>query len=169
MKAAIDNGLTVQQGQWAALVARGLNYSEAYTQAYKCKGMTQKTINEKASRLAANPNIKARVGEILREIRVEDIDQATVAFHALLRHIEMAEEAGNLTALAAFDRLRLQFHGLLKAEVTTDSGSAERDRELIEALAGEDPKKRKAIALLMGSHEVFPAPPKLVVDNDGAA
>ena len=169
MKSAIDNGLTVQQGQFAALVARGASFTDAYAQAYKCKGMVQKTINEKASRLAGNSKVQARVQEILREIRVEDIDLATVAFHDLLRHIEMAEEAGNLTALAALDRLRLQYHGLLKADAPAVIDGAERDRQLIEATADMDPEFKKVIRHLMGSHDVFGPSPKLVVDNNGKA
>lgn len=169
MKPAIDNGLTVQQGQFAALVARGASYTDAYLQAYKCKGMVQKTINEKASRLAGNSKIQARVREILLEIRIEDVDHANVAFNDLLRHIQMAEEAGNLTALAALDRLRLQFHGLLKAEAPTETDGAERDRQLINAMADLDPEFKKVLRRTMGTHEVFPAPPKLVIDNDGKA
>ena len=168
MSATIDSGLTVQQGRFAALIARGENQTAAYTQAFKCKKMAQKTITENASRLAGNSKVLARVREILLEARIEDVDHANVAFNDLLRHLELAEKAENWTAVAAFDRLRLQHHGMLKADVQVDSG-VERDRELIEAIAGADPKKRAALELLMGKAEVFGPPPKLVVDNDGKA
>ena len=170
MEASIDNGLTVKQGQFAALVARGSNYSEAYSQVFKCKRMSQKTINEKASRMAANSKVKARVREILQAARIDDVDHANVAFNDLLRHLRKAEEAENWAAVAALDRLRLQHHGLLKTDLVLTSGGLERDRQIIESLARDDPVKRAALKLIMGSAEVFdPPPPKLVVDNDGVA
>ena len=85
MEAAIDDGLTEKQGKFAALVARGLNYSDAYAQVFKCKGMSQKTVNEKASRLAADGKVRARIRAILEEARVTDVDDAAVAFNDLLR------------------------------------------------------------------------------------
>ena len=92
---AIDDGLTVKQGKFAALVARGLNYSDAYAQVFKCKGMSQKTVNEKASRLAADGKVRARIRALLEEARVADVDDAAVAFNDLLRHLRKAEDAEN--------------------------------------------------------------------------
>ena len=175
MEAAIDDGLTVKQGKFAALVARGLNYSDAYAQVFQYKRMSQKTVNEKASRLAADGKVRARIRAILEEARVADVDDAAVAFNDLLRHLRKAEEVENWTAVASFDRLRLQHHGLLKADVPVDTGAV-RDRELIAALAGEDPEKLAALRLIMGSDEVFVRPedegfdtPQLVVDNSEGA
>ncbi len=176
MEAAIDDGLTVKQGKFAALVARGLNYSDAYAQVFKCKGMSQKTVNEKASRLAADGKVRARIRAILEEARVADVDDAAVAFNDLLRHLRKAEDAENWTAVASFDRLRLQHHGLLKNDLVITSGGPERDRQIIDSLAGDDPVKRKALKLIMGSDEVFVRPedegfdtPQLVVDNSEGA
>ena len=159
MEASIDNGLTVKQGQFAALVARGLNYSDAYAQVFQYKRMSQKTVNEKASRLAADGKVRARVRVLLEEARVADVDDAAVAFNDLLRHLRKAEEAENWTAVASFDRLRLQHHELLKTDLVITSGGPERDRQIIESLAGDDPVKRKALKLIMGSAEVFDPPP----------
>ena len=55
--------------------------------------------------------------------------------------------------------------GMFKDRIDVNGGP-ERDRQIIESLAGEDPAKRAALKLIMGSDEVFePLPPKLVVDN----
>ena len=55
--------------------------------------------------------------------------------------------------------------GMFKDRIDVNGGP-ERDRQIIESLAGEDPAKRASLKLIMGSDEVFePLPPKLFVDN----
>ena len=59
--------LTANQENFARGIAEGKSYTDAYRSAYKTKRMTDKTINEEASRLKDNPKITARVKE-LRDI-----------------------------------------------------------------------------------------------------
>ena len=56
--------LTTNQELFARGIAEGKNYTEAYRSAYKTNKMTDKTINEEASRLKDNPKITARVKEL---------------------------------------------------------------------------------------------------------
>lgn len=46
----------------------GMNYSDAYRNAYNTKGMTDKSVNEKASLLKDNVKIRARLTELYAEI-----------------------------------------------------------------------------------------------------
>lgn len=50
------------------IVLEGMNYSDAYRNAYNTKGMADKTITEKASRLKDQDNIRARIKELSAEI-----------------------------------------------------------------------------------------------------
>ena len=56
--------LTANQESFARGVAEGKSYTEAYRSAYKTNRMTDKTINEEASRLKDNPKITARIKEL---------------------------------------------------------------------------------------------------------
>ncbi|QPI62426.1 terminase small subunit [Vreelandella venusta] len=56
--------LTAKQERFCLAYLKLGNASEAYRQAYSTKGMTPKTINEKASRLLAMGKIRARLEEL---------------------------------------------------------------------------------------------------------
>ncbi len=56
--------LTANQEAFARGIAEGMSYTDAYRSAYKTKRMTDKTINEEASRLKDNPKITARIKEL---------------------------------------------------------------------------------------------------------
>lgn len=45
-----------------------MNKSDAYRSAYNTKGMSDKTINEKASLLASQDKIRARIQELRKEV-----------------------------------------------------------------------------------------------------
>ena len=98
-----DNGfgeLTPREAQAAAYRAQGMSQSDAYRKAYNCRRAQQKTIHEKASRLFARDRVRARVRELLREARVQDIDSVGEAIDHLLRLLEKAERDGNYNAAA---------------------------------------------------------------------
>ena len=60
--------LTPKQEKFAREVASGKTQADAYRAAYSAGNMTDKTVIEKASRLMAQGNIRARVGEIQKPI-----------------------------------------------------------------------------------------------------
>lgn len=56
--------LTKKQEDFAVAVAKGDKASDAYRAAYDCANMADKTIHEKASRLAAGDKVRARIDEL---------------------------------------------------------------------------------------------------------
>ena len=57
--------LTPKQDRFAQAIAlEGMNKSDAYRTAYDTSRMTDKTVNEKASLLASNDKVRARIKEL---------------------------------------------------------------------------------------------------------
>lgn len=56
--------LTDNQENFAKCVAEGMSYSDAYRSAYNTSKMTDKSVWEKASELASNVKVKARLKEL---------------------------------------------------------------------------------------------------------
>ena len=60
--------LTEKQEKFAqSIVLEGMNYSDAYRSAYNADRMSDKTVNEKASLLASEDKIRARIAELRKE------------------------------------------------------------------------------------------------------
>lgn len=60
--------LTEKQEKFVqSIVLEGMNYSDAYRSAYNTDRMTDKTVNEKASILAKEDKITARMAELRKE------------------------------------------------------------------------------------------------------
>jgi phage terminase small subunit len=60
--------LTEKQEKFVqSIVLEGMNYSDAYRSAYNTDKMTDKTVNEKASILAKEDKITARMAELRKE------------------------------------------------------------------------------------------------------
>lgn len=57
--------LTIKQEKFAFALMRLGNATAAYRETYSPKSMSDKTINEEASRLAAHPKVSARMAELL--------------------------------------------------------------------------------------------------------
>jgi hypothetical protein len=61
------SGLTAKQEAFAVGLSAGLSNADAYRQAYNATSMKQGTIHNEACKLAASPQIAARVGQLIRE------------------------------------------------------------------------------------------------------
>jgi phage terminase small subunit len=60
--------LTEKQEKFVqSIVLEGMNYSDAYRSAYNADRMSDKTVNEKASLLASEDKIRARILELRKE------------------------------------------------------------------------------------------------------
>lgn len=95
--------LTPKQEQFVkSIVLDGMNYSDAYRSAYNTKGMSDKTINEKACRLKDQDNIRARIEEIRAEIDSPKIMSVTKRAEKLS---ELAESEDANVAMKAIDLL----------------------------------------------------------------
>ena len=85
-----------------AIVFEGMNYSDAYKAAYDTKGMSAKTINEKASRLKDEDKIRARIAELRAEI---DSPKIMSEIKRAEKLSEFAESGDPDTAMKAIDLL----------------------------------------------------------------
>jgi phage terminase small subunit len=65
----MSDKLTIKQEKFAQGLFAGLSQREAYKQAYDCDNMTDKTIDEKACLLANNDKIRARLDELVNELK----------------------------------------------------------------------------------------------------
>lgn len=108
--------VTPQQEKFCQLIAVGLNQSDAYRAAYNIKRAQAKTVHEKASRLAAEGKVKARVDEIRKPI-IEEVR------YDLRKAMDEAEKAmllglmlGQSSAVVAAVQLRSKLNGLLVEE-----------------------------------------------------
>lgn len=82
--------LTAKQEAFALALVEGLSQTAAYKQAYAPPGMSDKTIAEAASRLAANSKVLARV----EALRSQAADAATLTLTEHLRDLkELRQEA----------------------------------------------------------------------------
>ena len=150
MEARRDDGLTAKQARFAALLAQGYTQSAAYREAYDTNGAKAETVWQEASRLAHDPKVSARVRELLRDARIEDLDSPAEAFRALLQDIDAARADRNWSAVMAGHDKRLKAWGMLKDRHIQEKAEALTDEQLIKELAGEDPEKRKLVADMIG-------------------
>ena len=133
--------MTAKQERFAVLVAQGLSQSAAYRQAYDAENMKPDQIWQEASRLKQYPRVAHRIDALLREARITDIDSIGRAYRELLDDLEAARSAGNATAVAQLQRLRLQCLGMLRDRLVVSAESSLSDEQLIRRLSGDDPRK----------------------------
>lgn len=84
------------------IVLDGMNYSDAYRNSYNTSGMSDKTINEKASRLKDEDKISARIKELSAEIDSPKIMTVTRRAEKLS---ELANDEDPNVAMKAIDLL----------------------------------------------------------------
>lgn len=107
-------GLTPQQEEFAAGLAAGMSNRAAYVSAYPRAANWSKTaLYPRASRLAADSNVMARVRELQRPVRERhqiDIERITVQ---LLEDREFARATRNAGAAVTATMGLAKLHGLL--------------------------------------------------------
>ncbi len=157
MEAKRDSGLTAKQERFVAFLAQGYTQAAAYRAAYDAGAMKDATVHQEACRLARDPNVAARLRELLEDARIEDLDNAQRAFLDLLEDIASARSAENWTALAALQRMRLQYHGLLKDRVIMEHHGPAHDEEIIKAIAGSNERLAAMLRDHLGSDTEFAA------------
>ncbi len=162
---ANKDGLTANERRACELRSEGMTQVDAYCIAFKVKPEQRKSAIEAACRIFGKTAMKARLRQLWTDKPLETIITPQEWIAQTLDLLLEAREAKNWAAVANLNRqLGQAIAALREGFGGVGIDAAERDRELIEALAGEDPKKRKAIELLMGKHEVFDTP-HLVSDN----
>lgn len=155
-------GVNKKQVHACRLRADGYTQIDAYCLSHKVsagdKVENKGPIEDKAYKLFRKPKVKAYLRELLAAKTLEELLSRQEWILGLLDDIESAREAKNWPAVMNGQRMIGQAIAALREGLVAIKDGAERDREIIDALAGEDPKKRKALELLMGSDSVFPTP-----------
>jgi phage terminase small subunit len=77
--------LTDKQERFAIAVAEGKNQSDAYRSAYNAENMTDKTINESASRLMADHKVSTRIEKLRAKVVDNMVKKAIVTVEDTLQ------------------------------------------------------------------------------------
>lgn len=112
--------LTEKQERFAQAVAlEGMTYSDAYRSAYDTKRMSSKTINEKASVLASEDKITARITELRENLVGKKIMSAQERLEWLTRLIQSDEEStgDKLRAADIMNKMQGEYVQKVEAEV----------------------------------------------------
>lgn len=128
--------LTSKQEAFALEYARGGSASDAYRVAYSANNMLPKTITEKASRLLAKGNVRARVEELRASItEAAVLDEArTLRALAAVAHWDPADaydESGNLRPIRDMPlEVRLAISSIKTKRVSGEPGVVDEVRFL---------------------------------------
>ena len=115
--------LTAKQERFAQCVAlEEMNYSAAYRESYNTSRMTDKTVNEKASLLAGEDKIRARISELRKELASPIIMSAQKRLEWLTDLINNAEEGTNekLKAIDIMNKMQGEYTQKVEANVTNE-------------------------------------------------
>lgn len=85
--------LTAKQELFVRKIIEGNSQANAYRSAYSCKRMSDKTIHEAASRLAADSKVAARLAELREQITSDSIMSAQKRLEWLTGVIKSEEES----------------------------------------------------------------------------
>lgn len=114
--------LTAKQEQFAQAIAlENMNRSDAYRAAYDTSRMTDKTVNEKASLLAGQDKIRARISELRKETITPKVMSAQRRKEKLS---EFADDEDPNVAMKAIDLLNKmdgEYVQKVEAEVKTET------------------------------------------------
>ncbi len=150
-----QDGLTPEEAKVCLYRAQGSSQSDAYRRAFNKPQAKPKTINEKACRLFAKPATQARVVELLKASKVQDIISVGEWGQMVLEGVEKARADDNMTAFFNGTRQLGQAVGALKDSVALTVEQRTSDADLIERLAGDDPAKIAALRQVLGAPDTF--------------
>jgi len=118
--------LTAKMEQFAQAIAGGMNQSDAYRAAYTSNGMSQKTIWERASRLASNCKVSARLAALKADLAEKQLWTRAQSVQALIDALETARASGNPSAMTGAVKELNAMHGYdapIKHDHTTSDHS----------------------------------------------
>jgi hypothetical protein len=144
------DGLTLQEGKYALLRARGMSQRQAYNGAFPKSRASEKSIDQMAYMLETRLEVRLRINELLQAAKATDLDSQGKAYSDLLTFIDMASSSKQLAALGTFQRLRMDHLGMLKSGVLDQSQLGFSEENLIERLAGQNPELKRQLAALLG-------------------
>lgn len=115
--------LTAKQEQFVQNIIQGMSQADAYRSAYDTKSMSDKTIHEKASLLASQDKVRARLTELRDKLANEKIMSAQKRMEWLTDLIKN-DDASNTDKLKALDILNKmdgEYVQKIQAEVQTET------------------------------------------------
>ncbi|MGI6029626.1 MAG: terminase small subunit [Candidatus Heteroscillospira sp.] len=113
--------LTPKQDKFAKNIAlEGMNYSDAYRSSYSVKRMSDKTINDEASKLMNNPDITQRIAELRAELDGKGIMTVQKRLEWLTEVIQSEDEKTDtkLKAVDIMNKMQGEYVQKVRAEVT---------------------------------------------------
>lgn len=113
--------LTNKQDAFVRGVVAGLELSDAYRAAFNCTNMTNKSINECASHLAAKPKVAQRIKELREKLDEDTIMSAKERLRWLTSVIKSGEEltADKLKAVDLMNKMQGEYVQKVEANVDT--------------------------------------------------
>ena len=113
--------LTPKQEKFVkSIVLDGMSYSDAYRSAYNTTGMTDKSINEKASTLKDQVKIRSRIKELRAEIDSPKIMSATKRAEKLSTFAESEDANVAMKAIDLLNKMTGEYVQKVEAEVTRE-------------------------------------------------
>ncbi len=113
--------LTPKQEKFVkSIVLDGMTYSDAYRSAYNTKGMTDKSINEKASTLKDQVKIRSRIKELSAEIDSPKIMSVTKRAEKLSTFAESEDANVAMKAIDLLNKMTGEYIQKVEAEVTRE-------------------------------------------------
>ena len=112
--------LTAKQEQFAQNIIKGMSQADAYRSAYNTSRMTDKTIHEKASRMANDDKVRARITELRGQIATESIMTAQKRLEWLTELVYNEEScvSDKLKAIDIMNKMQGEYVQKVQAEVT---------------------------------------------------
>ena len=114
--------LTAKQEQFVQNIIKGMNQADAYRSAYNASKMTDKTIHEKASLLASNDKVRARLKELREQLASEAIMSAQKRLEWLTGVIKSNDEStgDKLKAVDIMNKMQGEYVQKVEANVTNE-------------------------------------------------
>lgn len=112
--------LTAKQEEFAQNIIKGMNQADAYRSAYNTSRMTDKTIHEKASRMANDNKVRARITELRGELAKDSIMTAQKRLEWLTEAVQSEDVSVNdkLRAIDIMNKMQGEYVQKVQAEVT---------------------------------------------------
>lgn len=116
--------MTPQQEAFAVALAQGQNQADAYRTAYpKSKKWAETSLWPEASRLAADPKVRARVDELKRQAAKANELTVTEHLRTLTELREEARSGGQMSAAIKAEELRGKCSGFYSERIVHDLGT----------------------------------------------
>ena len=115
--------LTPKQEKFAqAVVLDEMNYTDAYRSVYDVSRMTDKTVNEKASRLASDDKVRARMQELRASLATPKImsAQERLEFLTSVIHNEGENIRNRLSAIDIMNKMQGEYTQKIEANVQNE-------------------------------------------------